>query len=509
MATKILGLDGKPIVRNGKEVYQANSNTSLVEVKGVDFEKRQLTIVGTDETRDRDGDIIRMKGWELENFLKNPVMFWAHNYSSVPIAFATKLIRKGNPKRMIFVEQFPTAGLYDFADMILALFQEQVIRASSVGFIPMEWKDIQPEESNQEEAELRRRPSYGREFMKQELLELSACGVPSNPSALVVNDMVKSFFDDEKSLEQVSLALEKETGTIPKPKSKQGVLAEFHELQHKGIELIDESENKVFQVPGQRDIGDAGNEFPIPDEIAGAEVIRFEDVEKPYANEHACRIADPKGFDKFARKNCHIKVDDKCVDVIFGIKSGKASIQAYRYPKDSWTAAKARSHCKGHEGSFEAASENAVDVLAAYEYLQDVIQNNIPIFDPDGKISVDKQNEIREVFSTEKIGAVLSMKNKKRLTDAKVAIDEVLQDAEREESPGEAGLDPDVSPEGVESDSVISAILNEEPEAKATSGNPDKQVPEKVLSGRMMEQVKRLSNEINRVAAKIEHLNRR
>jgi len=32
--------------------------------------------------------------------------------------------------------------------------------------------------------------------------------------------------------------------------------------------------------------------------------------------------------------------------------------QAYRYDKDTWTAAQARSHCNLHDGSFEAASES-------------------------------------------------------------------------------------------------------------------------------------------------------
>ena len=35
--------------------------------------------------------------------------------------------------------------------------------------------------------------------------------------------------------------------------------------------------------------------------------------------------------------------------------------QAYRYPKDTWEAAEARSHCKDHDGSFEAASEEGFD----------------------------------------------------------------------------------------------------------------------------------------------------
>ncbi len=82
----------------------------------------------------------------------------------------------------------------------------------------------------------------------------------------------------------------------------------------------------------------------------------------PYPNEHACRVNDPGKYERFARKNCEIKVDGKCVDVIYGIKKGGASeVQAYRYPKGVWTAEAARKHCREHGGTFEAAGEDATD----------------------------------------------------------------------------------------------------------------------------------------------------
>lgn len=76
----------------------------------------------------------------------------------------------------------------------------------------------------------------------------------------------------------------------------------------------------------------------------------------PYENEHACRINSPDKYSKFARKNCAQKSNGKCIDVIYGIKSGKSEIQALRYPKKSWEASSARSHCSSRGGSFEAAS---------------------------------------------------------------------------------------------------------------------------------------------------------
>jgi len=190
MSYILKGPDDKPILRNEKEVYVQDFTS---EIKGVNLEKRTLTIIGTDETRDRDGDIIRVNGWILENYLKNPVFLWAHNYSSVPLGATSQLIRRRNPNRLEFKDiRFPTEGLNPFADMILNLYQQGIINASSVGFLPYKWQDLEKSENEKEEPPMWK---YGREFVKQELLELSGCPVPSNPSAL--QNAIKNFTGDD------------------------------------------------------------------------------------------------------------------------------------------------------------------------------------------------------------------------------------------------------------------------------------------------------------------------
>jgi len=82
-----------------------------------------------------------------------------------------------------------------------------------------------------------------------------------------------------------------------------------------------------------------------------------EAIEKPYPNEHSCRLEDPDKYDKFARKNCYRKSDGKCIDFIFGIKEGKSELQSMRYPKDEWTEASAKAHCKDAGGTFEPAAK--------------------------------------------------------------------------------------------------------------------------------------------------------
>jgi len=78
---------------------------------------------------------------------------------------------------------------------------------------------------------------------------------------------------------------------------------------------------------------------------------------KPYPNEHSCRLQDPGKFDRFRRGTR--ESDGKEYSIIFGrVKDSEDwEEQAYRYDKDTWTAAEASAHCKAHKGSFEAAEK--------------------------------------------------------------------------------------------------------------------------------------------------------
>jgi hypothetical protein len=64
----------------------------------------------------------------------------------------------------------------------------------------------------------------------------------------------------------------------------------------------------------------------------------------PFANEHACRLKSPAGFDNFRRQNNWQDHEGKRIDAIFGIKDRSSTLQAMRYPKDVWTARSARLH---------------------------------------------------------------------------------------------------------------------------------------------------------------------
>jgi uncharacterized protein len=227
MAYVIKDEKGQPVKHDGNEVFAVDM---VGAVKSIDKGSRSLVIVGSDETKDRDGDIIMVNGWKMDNFLKNPVFLYAHDHSGVPIGSATKVIRRKNPPRLEFHEKFPSEGIYPFADMILSLFQEKVLNASSVGFIPTKWEELEKDDSSNNFWP-------GRKFTEQELLELSACAVPSNPSALQVNSLAKSLMS--KSMNEIKEMLD--------PKDRDLIL---EQLFVKEIEFEDETSFMV-QVPGQ------------------------------------------------------------------------------------------------------------------------------------------------------------------------------------------------------------------------------------------------------------------
>lgn len=136
--------------------------------------------------------------------------------------------------------------------------------------------------------------------------------------------------------------------------------------------LSDMAEGKMFLAGEAKNIGMIDHIMNLDDTIElAAKMADGEDIEEegenkkaeteyleyeaPYPGEHSCRLRPPN-YPKYSRVNCDRKSNNKCIDVIYGIKGpNKSEEQAYRYDKDIWTASDARSHCEKHNGTFEAA----------------------------------------------------------------------------------------------------------------------------------------------------------
>ena len=145
----------------------------IPEVKIEQLDDKNLTFlaVGSTEDEDRDKDIVRVDGWKLQNFMKNPVLPWSHNYYELPVGKAISIKKDKVKKKLIFKPQFDAND--EKARMIFSKYQNGFLNTFSVGFMGLEfsWRD----EEN--------RWYGGREFTKQELLEISPVTVPANPNA--------------------------------------------------------------------------------------------------------------------------------------------------------------------------------------------------------------------------------------------------------------------------------------------------------------------------------------
>jgi HK97 family phage prohead protease len=147
-----------------------------IEVKAVEGE-RSLWFNASTEDRDRDGDVLVAKGWKLQNFKKNPVFLWAHDYRRPPIGKAAEAVVEDN-KLQIKVEFVP-ADVDAFAEQVYQLYKQGFMKTVSVGFMAYKVEELTEDDKKQ-----RPEMQWGRR-MSAELLELSAVPVPANPMALM------------------------------------------------------------------------------------------------------------------------------------------------------------------------------------------------------------------------------------------------------------------------------------------------------------------------------------
>lgn len=149
---------------------------TVEEVRAVKGRDRALDFVISSSRRDRDRDTINQKGWEAAEWEKNPVVLWAHDHSEPPVAKGFNLRVSGS--KVLSSAEFTAHDLNPFGDMIYRMYQAGFMRATSVGFRPLKFKQREPEAGDEGMW-----PGY--DFEKQDLLEFSMVPVGSNPDALM------------------------------------------------------------------------------------------------------------------------------------------------------------------------------------------------------------------------------------------------------------------------------------------------------------------------------------
>jgi HK97 family phage prohead protease len=178
-------LDFFGVKREAAGIHKVTSDVEVIAT--VPFAKEQLpdkkeqsqeSFAWTLSTFDLDRfeERIDPLGWDFTQFLKNPVVEWAHCYDIPAIGKIEGLT----------VDDEGLHGLVCFNDKSFDVFgwsigqrvKAGVIRAGSVGFRVMEIEIPSKEDSGDGTTLI---------FRKQELLEFSICNVPANPFALTKN----------------------------------------------------------------------------------------------------------------------------------------------------------------------------------------------------------------------------------------------------------------------------------------------------------------------------------
>jgi len=144
--------------------------------------KGNLIAVASDEMEDRQGDKLKVEDWDFNQFRKNPVLQFAHDYHTPPVGVVKNL--KIENRRVIFKPVFHE--ITPFAKEVKEMYKQGIMKAFSVGYMP-------------------------NKRGKMELLEISCVPIGSNRNALTV---AKEFTDDDD--EQVKSWVKNEVAGVKK-----------------------------------------------------------------------------------------------------------------------------------------------------------------------------------------------------------------------------------------------------------------------------------------------------
>lgn len=171
--------------KTDKTMKTVNLSTAFVRTipANVD-ESRMVEFVISDSTRDRHKTKLNSKGWQLDNYLRNPIVGYNHNVYGGSF-FANNSPDNVIGKSSVSIENdmligqvvFEPHSINPLAEKIFQKVKFGTLRAASVGFIEIGKGKFG---EGDEERGGKNETYY---FEGQELLEWSIVNIPSNPSA--------------------------------------------------------------------------------------------------------------------------------------------------------------------------------------------------------------------------------------------------------------------------------------------------------------------------------------
>ena len=183
----------------------------------------------------------------------------------------------------------------------------------------------------------------------------------------------------------------------------------------------------------------------------------------PFPTEHSCRLSPPENYEKFRRgKRKH---EGKEYGVIYGkLKDeDKWEDQAYRYDKEVWEAADAKTHCKDHDGTFEAAKEDTFKcecIECGHKLTSKKHCSEIKCPECGGEMRREERPGPGKSEQS-KAGRVLSATSLEKVRAALNALQALLEAAEKEPEPEKSTLLSEAEKEAAELETVITTLKAE------------------------------------------------
>jgi len=281
----------------------------------------------------RDGCVLDAAGLDVKHYRRNPVVLFAHDYRSLPIAKSPNVqYIKGTSRSGDKWAGKPQFHLQtDLSREVWWLIENGYLRAWSLGFIVRKYKRLKPSEvgikkENSEESDVVDARRVWDRFVETELLEYSSVPVPADPHALT--NSLRELRTGGRSLPAIEATLRAQGFEVP-------------ELVPHEVRTEDEPDEDVvldeeFTALADEDVADC--ERPAPDE--NEKTIRI-------------RVRDPKLFVDGSFRTIDISKDQGIKSVIGKLKSapkGSTKIQNYMFAKaKGWTVAKATAWVKKHK----------------------------------------------------------------------------------------------------------------------------------------------------------------
>jgi len=223
--------------------------------------------VMSDFSQDRDKERIDPAGWQLKNYKKNPIVLWSHLWWEPAIGLSSGVHVRDNgkgEKELVGRVKFDTEGADPQAMLIASKVANGIIRTGSVGFQPLKVEFVEGDEDKAK--------GDGTRLIhrKQELMEFSACNVPSNVNAMIVAEELNSRSMGTKHFVVTGMPEKSNVSMF----ARQGVV--FTEEQKKEIEAAAAAATTP-EVQESETVAEAIMEAPPVEEVEKA-VIPYKDL---------------------------------------------------------------------------------------------------------------------------------------------------------------------------------------------------------------------------------------